>query len=128
SDDEWLEDMSSVSSTTNDVHDGKDNHPNDINEMPVEGEGIHVVEVFLTDTAGQRKQENDQQSDKANGDVEGVESHQRVISGAKKIGTDGEILLEDEPPPLDAGHEKKNRTQRQRDKPQQAKHPQICFP
>ena len=57
---------------TNDVDDGKDDHPYDIHKMPIHGEGVDVLCVLFLNLAEQSQEQNREESEETNRHVKSV--------------------------------------------------------
>src|SRR6267143_5633597 len=89
------------SSATDDVDDQEDRDPHDVDEMPVQAQKVDARGVLALDvTAGGQERDGGHRKH-ANGDVEGVQSDQGVVSRSEEIRADGQPFLADEVSPFE---------------------------
>src|SRR5580698_5195043 len=105
----------------------KNDDPNHINEMPVERQHVHAFVVLLLHPAKQRKRENEREAEQADRDVKCVQTHERVVGGAKQVGLDREAFVINQVMPLAGGADEENRAKRDGERPKRRKYSAIHF-
>src|SRR5215467_11948174 len=108
----------SRSSATKHVHNRKNNDPNRIHKMPVQRKHSDTMRVLPSDLAGKREDRHDEEHDYSYGDVECVQTYERVVGCPEEIGGDRQPALVDQPMPLSSGTKEKQATQQNRERPQ----------
>src|ERR1700751_409123 len=98
-----------ISLTADDVDDGKDHHPHDIDEVPVQSQDLNAFGVLLLYMPGDCEEEHSQQCDQPDDDMGSMQPDQRIERGPEEICSDRESVLVNQLVPLKAGSHKENR-------------------
>src|SRR6185503_5741848 len=102
------------------VNDCKDNDPDHVDEMPIEAQHVHTFGMFFFDQTGDGERHYNRQCQQSNNNVRRVQSDERVESGAKEVGLDGESFVVNQVLPLPARSKKEISSQGNRHEPPDA--------
>src|SRR5215475_15164532 len=94
-------------SASQNVNDGKNDDPNHIDKMPVQGKHFDTRPVFGADASCKREDRHNDEHDHACRDVECVQTDERVIGCPEEIGGDRQPVLVDQPVPFPSGSKEK---------------------
>src|SRR5215468_1445408 len=97
----------SLSSASQNVHDGKNDDPNHIDKMPVQRKHFDRMGVLPAYPAGKREDRHNDEHDHSCRDVECVQTDERVVGCPEEIGGDRQPVLVDQPVPFPSGSKEK---------------------
>src|SRR5712671_4880379 len=99
-------------SAPDDVNHGKNDHPHDIHEMPINGQYLDTFGVVGFYSSQQCESHYQKQCHETYDHVRSVQTNQRVEGGAKETAADGETVVVNQSLPFAARAEKKVGSQR----------------
>src|SRR5579864_7164682 len=91
----WCALISRPSLGRDEVDDGEDHDPDDVDEVPVQASDLHHLGLLLRELAPQRKVPEREQHHDAERDVHAMEPREHEEAGAEEVGLDREALADE---------------------------------
>src|SRR5580704_14051385 len=109
--------------TADNVDDGENNYPHDVDKVPIPGNHFYPLTVRPFDRSRQTEHENKSEQGQTYDDVARVQPYQRVKRCSEKIGAYCQVVVDDQPLPFQRGRHQENRGQQDRKPPPESEPP-----
>src|SRR5580704_19692647 len=86
--------------TADNVDDGENNYPHDVDKVPIPGNHFYPLTVRPFDRSRQTERENKSEQRQTYDDVARVQAYQRVKRCSEKIRADRQVVFHDQPIPF----------------------------